>query len=56
VLGNHCRKRAIDNATWQIRDDGVVNCDTALSQPARPRPHAWSTARVGVIRDGFRRK
>jgi len=56
VLDNHCRMRSIDNATWQIRDHGVVGCSTALSQRHRTRPRTWSTARVDVIRDGFRKK
>jgi len=51
VLGNVCRKRLIDNATWRIRDFGLIECRTALN------PHAqesgWSASRVDVIRSSF---
>src|SRR5262245_36373449 len=26
IVGNTCRKKLIDNATWQIRDIGLVDC------------------------------
>src|SRR5687767_2727063 len=29
--GNVCRQKLIDNATWQIRDNGFVLCDDAVS-------------------------
>ena len=55
ILGNRCRKRLIDNATWHIRDDGEVDCSTALSQSTNAHPR-WSAARVDVIRKGFRKQ
>lgn len=54
--GNRCRQRAIDNATWQMRDAGEVDCDTALSQQKEAIPRESSPSRVEVIRDGFRKK
>ena len=36
ILGNTCRKRLIDNATWQIRDYGPVDCRAALARPSYP--------------------
>jgi hypothetical protein len=51
ILGNVCRKRLIDNATWQIRESGLVDCRAALN-PSAPQP-GWSGARVDVIRSGF---
>ncbi len=53
ILGNVCRKRLIDNATWQIRDNGIVDCRTALTQNTHGRRMGWSGARVDVIRHGF---
>lgn len=54
-FGDVCRVRLIDNATWQIWEDGVVDCQSALVQ-SRSRTHTWSTARVDIIRDGFRKR
>src|SRR5688572_9687421 len=54
IQGDRCRNRLIDNATWRIRDTGMVDCRTALSHSsARPR---WSAARADVIRDGFTKR
>lgn len=54
VLGNSCRKKLIDNATWQIRDDGVVvDCRVALARGAHGNQLGWSTSRVDIIRNGF---
>jgi len=53
--GNDCRLRLIDNATWRIWDQGVVDCDTALEQ-SRTRAHGWSAGRIEVIRTGFFRR
>jgi len=56
-FGNVCQKRQIDNATWRIWDLGVVDCHSALYDEAKvDGPHGWSTARVDVIRDGFRNR
>jgi hypothetical protein len=54
--GNDCRQRLIDNATWQLRDNGVVDCDTALSPNGAAVPREGAPARVDVIRNGFRRQ
>jgi hypothetical protein len=53
ILGNTCRKKLIDNATWQIRDDGLVDCRAALAQGPHGNESGWSTSRVDVIRNGF---
>jgi len=53
--GNLCRERSIDNSTWQIRDNGWVDCEQALARSANsgadPRP---SGSRLDLIREGFR--
>jgi len=51
--GNACRERLIDNATWRIRDKGIVDCDTALARHATVKARQWSSQRVDVIRGGF---
>ncbi len=53
ILGNTCRKKLIDNATWQIRDSGLVDCRAALAQGAHGNQLGWSASRVDVIRHGF---
>lgn len=53
ILGNTCRKKLIDNATWQIRDNGFVDCRAALARGAHGNQLGWSTSRVDVIRNGF---
>ena len=53
ILGNTCRKKLIDNATWQIRDNGLVDCRAALAQGAHGNQLGWSASRVDVIRHGF---
>ena len=53
ILGNTCRKKLIDNATWQIRDNGLLDCRTALARGAHGNQLGWSTSRVDVIRNGF---
>src|SRR5262249_10152137 len=53
LLGNTCRKKLIDNATWQIRDDGIVDCRTALARGAYGNQLGWSASRVDIIRNGF---
>jgi hypothetical protein len=49
--GSDCRRRLIDNATWRIWDDGIVDCHTALNDGGSP-----SASRVDVIREGFRNR
>jgi hypothetical protein len=53
ILGNTCRKKLIDNATWQIRDSGQVDCRAALGRGAHANQLGWSASRVDVIRNGF---
>jgi hypothetical protein len=53
VLGNTCRKKLIDNATWHIRDSGPVDCRVALARGANANESGWSTSRVDIIRNGF---
>jgi hypothetical protein len=53
VLGNNCRKKLIDNATWRIRDIGPVDCRTALARGAHGNESGWSASRVDIIRSGF---
>jgi hypothetical protein len=52
-----CRQRTIDNSTWQIRDNGWVDCDEALAKSANagtdPRTQG---SRLDLIREGFRGK
>jgi hypothetical protein len=55
ILGNRCRRRLIDNATWLMRDDGEVDCSTALTESTAGRTR-WSAARVDIIRRGFRKQ
>jgi|SRR5262245_48836123 len=50
--GNDCRLRLIENATWRIWDQGVVDCRDVLEQ-SRPQTHGWSMGRIDVIREGF---
>jgi len=53
LFGNNCRTRLIDNATWRIRDNGVVDCNAALAQSTHGRRIGWSAARLDVVRQGF---
>jgi hypothetical protein len=54
--GNDCRLRQIDNATWRIWEQGVVDCQSVLNNdPRGDAAQGWSTARVDVIREGFLR-
>jgi hypothetical protein len=50
--GNFCRQRTIDNSTWQIRDNGWVDCDEALAKSANSGAPPGS--RIDLIREGFR--
>jgi hypothetical protein len=56
-LGSECRIRQIDNATWRIWEQGVADCASVLNEPkGDPAAQGWSTARVDVIREGFRNR
>jgi hypothetical protein len=51
AVGDRCRKRVIDNTTWRVRDDGEVDCNTALGAGA-----GSANTRVDIIRKGFRKE
>lgn len=55
-VGNDCRQNLLDNITGQIRENGVVACDAAMSQTAAAQGRTWSAARVDAIRGGFARR
>ncbi|MGA2895175.1 MAG: hypothetical protein ABSE22_20110 [Xanthobacteraceae bacterium] len=46
--GNTCRQRLIDNATWRIRDNGLVDCAAATAQ----NTESWRQ-RTTAIRNAF---
>jgi hypothetical protein len=50
--GDNCRLLLIDNATWQIRDHGLVNCQAATNE-ARSAKRASSAARDNAMRAVF---
>jgi hypothetical protein len=54
--GNDCRQSLLDNLTGQIRDNGIVPCDSAMIDAGNSQRRAWSAARVDAIRDGFARR
>ena len=56
LYGNVCGQRLIDNATWRIWDNGVVQCDVFLSQETNSQARQLSALRVDVIRAGFTRR
>jgi len=47
--GKICRQRLIDNATWQIRDNGYVDCRVASAQ----NKQSWHQERTNAIRNSF---
>jgi hypothetical protein len=51
--GYPCRQKLIDNATWIIRDNGVVDCETAVSKITSTQRQKWSAERVEAIRSGL---
>jgi hypothetical protein len=51
--GNVCHQWLFDNQNGQFTDKGNVNCDEVADQ-GLDGPKNWSTARIRVIRDGFR--
>jgi hypothetical protein len=51
--GYPCHQKIIDNATWLIREGGVVSCDTALSAITSQQRQKWSSDRVEAIRSGL---
>jgi hypothetical protein len=55
IEGNVCRRRSIDNATWQIKDDGYVVCDDAVTWNSGAAGQKYNDAvRVDAIRAGFK--
>ncbi|HEY6254915.1 MAG TPA: hypothetical protein VIY51_03890 [Xanthobacteraceae bacterium] len=50
--GTFCRNRTIDNSTWQIRDNGWVDCEDALAKSASGTDNRGS--RLDLIRQSFR--
>jgi hypothetical protein len=55
--GNLCRERTINNATWQIRDKGLVDCADALAKAAISSAEGrTSGSRIDIIRESFRGK
>jgi hypothetical protein len=53
--GNRCRQSTIDNATWRIRNGGLVDCDEALAKAANAGNDVRSPgSRLELIRQGFR--
>ncbi|HWV53341.1 hypothetical protein [Pseudorhodoplanes sp.] len=52
--GNICEHRIIDNATWRIRANGSVQCDSTVSwQPDRGGGAQTSQSRLEAIRGAF---
>lgn len=51
--GHPCRQKLIDNATWLIRDTGVVDCEAAVSKITSSQRQKWSAERVEAIRSGL---
>jgi hypothetical protein len=54
LRGELCRHLVIENATWRIRDGGLVDCHTVLLQSAGPRH--LSAARAELFRTVFGRR
>lgn len=52
-VGEDCRQKEIDNATWRVRDIGVVPCQQALTATGGS-PGARGS-RIDVIRESFRK-
>jgi len=53
--GNYCRERTIDNSNWQIRDNGWVDCTTALARSAAASGDKSAGSRLDLIRESFRK-
>jgi hypothetical protein len=51
--GNVCHQWQFDNRSGQMSDKGTINCEDAAGQELNGAKN-WSTARIRVIRDGFR--
>jgi hypothetical protein len=51
--GNRCKQRIIDNATWIIRDHGIVDCEEMLSVIAERASRDTATHHLDAIRNSF---
>lgn len=51
--GNICRQSLIDNATGQIRDNGLVDCTTAKVETEKSWAARMALQRQAAIRDSF---
>jgi hypothetical protein len=54
--GDLCSERTIDNATWQIRNKGLVSCDEALGRSGNGGGGGGArtpASRLDAIREGF---
>jgi hypothetical protein len=49
-----CRLHALDNATGQIKDDGLVDCTDASAQNSVAWKSLGDTQKAGAIRKSFR--
>ena len=51
--GNICRQHLINQATWVIRDNGVLDCDVASSQNAEEWRKQLLARHLGAVRNSF---
>jgi hypothetical protein len=51
--GTICRERVIDNSTWKIRGNGLVNCAVAETQNANTWRQQAATQRATAIQNSF---
>lgn len=52
--GNVCHQSVIDNVTYEIRDNGIVDCNVALLRSDREKEKTGD--RLGMMRNSFSRK
>jgi hypothetical protein len=55
LFGDRCRQMVIDNATWNVIDNGIVSCSDALNPPGAKSQNVPS-ALVEGLRDSFQSK
>jgi hypothetical protein len=51
--GNRCHQRLVDNARWQIRDNGIVDCSAAMAQIAESQRKQAAKQHQILIRNSF---
>src|ERR1017187_3188099 len=51
--GNICRHALIDNTTWRIIDDGVLNCAGPLSLAQKEGNRQWLAGRMKSLQQSF---